>query len=64
MDPDKLRDYEYQGPLPDMEEDYQILARLLKYIPYSNTLADIDKLIQEIPVHLPVVVPVGQCRKM
>ncbi len=44
MDPDELRDYEDQGPLPDrdMEEDNQILASLLKHIQCCKTSADIS----------------------
>ncbi len=47
MDPDELRDYEDQGPLPDreMEEDNQILASLLKHILCCETSADISILL-------------------
>ncbi len=60
MDPDEARDYADQGPLPDrdMEEDSEILATLLKHMPYCMNADDIEQLLQEIPVHLPAVVPV------
>ena len=60
MDPDEARDYADQGPLPerDMEEDNEILAALLKHMPSCMNADDIEKLLQEIPVHPPAVVPV------
>ncbi len=62
MDPDKVRDYADQFSLSDrdimMEEDNQILAKLLKQILSGETAADIDQLLQDIPVQPHVVVPV------
>ncbi len=42
----------------DMEEDAEILATLLKHIPSCMNAADIEQLLQDIPVQPPVVVPV------
>ncbi len=70
MDLDKACDCADQFPLSDrdimMEEDNQILATLLKQIPSGKTAADIDQLLQDIPVQPPVVVPVrtARCRKL
>jgi len=60
MDSDEERDFADQGPLTDMdmEEDAQILATLLKHIPSCMHAADIEQLLQDIPVQPPVVVPV------
>ena len=60
MDLDEERDYADQDPLADMdmEEDAEILATLLKHIPSCMSADDIDKLLQDIPVQPPVVVPV------
>jgi hypothetical protein len=60
MDFDEERDYADQDPLTDMdmEEDAEILATLLKHIPSCMSADDIEKLLQDIPVQPPVVVPV------
>ena len=60
MDADEERDYADQDPLSDMdmEEDAEILATLLKHIPSCMSADDIEKLLQDIPVQPPVVVPV------
>ena len=60
MDSDEECDFADQGPLTDMdmEEDAQILATLLKRIPSCMHAADIEQLLQDIPVQPPVVVPV------
>ena len=60
MDSDEERDFADQGPLTntDMEEDAQILATLLKHIPSCMSAADIEQLLQDIPVQPSVVVPV------
>ena len=60
MDADEERDYADQDPLSDMdmEEDAEILATLLKHIPSCMSAADIEQLLQDIPVQPPVVVPV------
>ena len=60
MDSDEERDFADHGPLTDMdmEEDAQILATLLKHIPSCMHAADIEQLLQSIPVQPPVVVPV------
>ncbi len=44
----------------DMEEDAQILATLLKHIPSCMNAADMEQLLQDIPVQplAPVAVPV------
>jgi hypothetical protein len=42
----------------DMEEDAEILSRLLKHMPSCIDAADIEQLVQDIPVQPPVVVPV------
>ena len=42
----------------DMEEDSEILATLLEHIPSCMSAADIEQLLQDIPVQPPVVVPV------
>jgi hypothetical protein len=59
MDADEERDYADQDPLSemDMEEDAEILATLLKHIPSCISAADIEQLLQDIPVQPPVVVP-------
>ena len=60
MDADEERDYADQDPLSDMDmEEYaEILATLLKHIPSCMSAADIEQLLQDIPVQPPVVVPV------
>ncbi len=60
MDIDEERDFADQGPLTDidMEEDAEILSRLLKQMPSCIDAADIEQLVQDIPVQPPVVVPV------
>ncbi len=60
MDLDEERDFADQGPLTDMdmEEDAEILSLLLKYTPSCIDAADIEQLVQDIPVQSPVVVPV------
>jgi hypothetical protein len=60
MDSDKERDYADQDPLSDMDiyEDAEILATLLKHIPSCMSADDIEKLLQDIPMQPPVVVPV------
>ena len=60
MDADEERDYANQDPLSDMdmEEDAEILATLLKHIPSCMSAADIEQLLQDIPVQPPVIVPV------
>jgi hypothetical protein len=57
MDPDEQRDYADQGPRSDsdLDGDTQILATLLKLIPGCIDAADIELLLQGIPVQLPVV---------
>jgi hypothetical protein len=59
MDPDKQRDYADQGPPSDsdVDGDTQILATLLKHIPECIDAADIELLLQGIPVQPPVVIP-------
>ena len=42
----------------DMGEDAEILATLLKHIPSCMSADDIEKLLQDIPVQPPVVVPI------
>jgi hypothetical protein len=60
MDYDEQRDFADQGPPndEDLEEDEQILATLLKDIPSCMNAADIQQLLQDIPVQPPVAVPV------
>ncbi len=60
IDFDKEHDYADQDPLSDMdmEKDAEILATLLKQIPSCMSADDIEKLLQDIPVQPPVVVPV------
>jgi hypothetical protein len=59
MDPDEQRDYADQGPPSDsdLDGDTQILATLLKHIPECIDAADIELLLQDIPVQPPVVIP-------
>ena len=59
MDFDEERDFADQGPLTDidMEEDAQILATLLKHLPSCINAADMEHLLQDIPVQPPVAVP-------
>ena len=59
MDPDEERDYGDQGPRSDsdLDGDTQILATLLKLIPGCIDAADIELLLQGIPVQPPVVIP-------
>ncbi len=63
MDFDEERDSADQGPLTDMdmEEDAEMLALLLKHMPSCIYAADIEQLVRDIqvPVQLPVVVPVS-----
>jgi hypothetical protein len=58
-DPDEQRDYADQGPPSDsdLDGDTQILATLLKHIPECIDAADIELLLQDIPVQPPVVIP-------
>jgi hypothetical protein len=42
----------------DMEEDAENLSLLLKHMPSCIDAADIEQLVQDIPVQQPVVVPV------
>ncbi len=58
MDSDYERDFADQGPLADMdlEEDAQILATLLKHIPFCLNAADMEQLLQDIPAQPPVVI--------
>jgi hypothetical protein len=60
MDFDEERDFADQGPLTemDMEEDAKILSLLLKHMPSCIDAADIEQLVNDIPVQPPVVVPV------
>ena len=60
LDYDEQCDFADQGPLTDMdlEEDEQILATLLKDIPTCMNAADIQLLLQDIPVQPPVAVPI------
>ena len=53
-------DFADQGPLTDMdmEENAEILSLLLKHIPSCIDAADIEQLVQDIPVQPSVVVPV------
>ncbi len=57
MDPDEQRDYADQGPPSDsdLDGDTQILATLLKLIPGRIDAADIELLLQGIPVQPPLV---------
>jgi hypothetical protein len=59
MDPDEQRDYADQGPPSDsdLDGDTQILATLLKHILKCIDAADIEPLLQDIPVQLLVVIP-------
>jgi hypothetical protein len=59
MDFEDDRDFADQVPLTDMdiEVDAEMLALLLKHMP-SCIAADIEQLVQEIPVQLAVMVPV------
>ena len=59
MEFDEERDFADQGPLTDidMEEDSQILATLLKHLPTCIYAADMEHLLQDIPVQPPVAVP-------
>ncbi len=66
MDFDEERDSDFadQGPLTsltdimmDMEGDAQILATLLKHLPSCINAADMEQLLQDIPVQPPVAVP-------
>ncbi len=59
MDPDEQRDYANQGPPSDLDldGDTQILATLLKHISECIDAADIELLLQDIPVQPPVVIP-------
>ena len=58
MDPDEQRDYADQGPPSDsdLDGDTQILASHLKHIPACIDAADIELLLQDIPVQPPVVI--------
>ncbi len=58
MDPDEQRDDADQGPPSDsdLDGDTQILATLLKHIPECIHAADIELLLQDIPVQPPVVI--------
>ncbi len=60
LDFDEERDYADQGPFTDtdMEEDAVILTVLLKHMPSFIDTDDIEQLVQDIPVQLPLVVPV------
>jgi hypothetical protein len=60
MDYVEERAFADQGPLTDMdlEEDAQILATLLGSIPSCMHAADIEQLLQDIPVKAPVAVAV------
>ncbi len=57
MDYVEDRDFADQGPLTDMdlEEDVQILATLSEHIPSCMHTADIEKLLQDIPVQVPLL---------
>ncbi len=57
MDPDEQRDYADQGPPSDSDLDgaTQILATLLKHITACIDAADIELLLQDIPVQQPMV---------
>ena len=59
MDPDEQRDYADQAPPSDsdLDGDTQILATLFKHIPECIDTADIELLLQDIPVQPPVVIP-------
>ncbi len=46
-----------------MKEDAQILATLLKHISSCMNAADIEQLLQDIPVQPPVAVPVRTVRE-
>ncbi len=58
-DIDEERDFADQGALTDMdmEEDAEILSLLLKHMPSYIDAADIEQLVQDIPVQMSVVVP-------
>ncbi len=60
MDADEARDFADQDPPSAiyMEADAEILATLLKHIPSCMSADDIEKLLQDIPVQAPVVVPI------
>ncbi len=62
MDPDEERDYGDQGPPSDsdLDGDTQILANLLKLIPECIDAADIELLLQGIPVQPPFWVPLSR----
>jgi hypothetical protein len=64
MDSDEERDYADQGPCSDsdLDGDTQILATLLKLIPGCINAADIELLLQGIPVQPPVAIPASQCQ--
>jgi len=57
MDSDEERDFTDQGSPSDFEseEDTQILATLLKHIPACINAADIELLLQDIPVRMSVL---------
>ncbi len=59
MDTDEESDFADQGPPSDfeLEDDTQILATLLKHILACIDTADIELLLQDIPVQQPVVIP-------
>ena len=59
MDPDEERDFADQRPPSDsdLDGDTQILATLLKHIPECIDAADIELLLQDIPVQPLVVIP-------
>ena len=59
MDTDEERDFADQGSPSDfeLEDDNQILATLLKQILACIDAADIELLLQDIPVQPPVMIP-------
>ncbi len=56
MDSDEQRDFGEQGMA--LEEDEQIFATLLNNISPCMSTADIEQLLQDVPVQAPVAVPV------
>jgi hypothetical protein len=59
MDTNEEREFADQGPTSDfeLEEDTQILATLWRHILAYIDAADIELLLQDIPVQPPVVIP-------
>ena len=60
FDEERRRDFVDQGPMTDidMQVDDQIITTLLKDILSCTNAAEIEQLLQDIPVPPPVAVPV------